>query len=78
MVFAKNGMLIYIPHILEQFIYKLDLDAKQEREISVDEFKQCIAYFRLHPDEWKKIMEDLQSIGLIEDYNKHKRTIVFR
>jgi len=69
-------MVVYIPYILEHFIQKMDLDSRQERVLEIKEFKHSIAYFRLHPDDWKKILEDLKSVGLIEDYNNNY--IVFR
>lgn len=78
MVLSKNGMLVYIPYILEEFIKKMELDARQERTVSVEEFKHFIAYFRLHPDTWKEIMNDLISAGIIEEYQKRNSTIVFR
>jgi len=72
MAIKNNGMLVYVPHILEQFILKMDLDARQEREIDIEEFKHLVTYFRLSPDEWKNILKDLDSIGIIESYNKQK------
>jgi len=78
MALCKNGMIIYIPYILEEFIKKMDLDARQERYLTIDEFKQSIAYFRLSPDDWKKILEDLKSTGIIEEYNKKTQKIFFR
>jgi len=69
---SRNGMLVYIPHMLEQFILKLDLDARQERTVDIEEFKHFVTYFRLSPDEWKKILKDLENIGIIESHNKQK------
>ena len=73
---SKNGMVVYIPYILEQFMNKLDLDAEQERIMTNEQFKKCILHFRLIPDDWEKIRDDLKSVGIIEGYDKHK--IFFR
>ena len=75
---SKNGMLVNVPYILEQFILKLDLDAKQERKMDIDEFIHSVVYFRLSNTDWKKMLEDLKSYGVIEEYNVHNKEIVFR
>jgi len=72
MALKKNGMLVYVPNILEQFILKLDLDARQDRTVDIEEFKHFVTYFRLSPDDWKNILKDLEEIGVIEGYNQYK------
>lgn len=75
---SKNGMLVNVPFLVEHFIQKLELDAKQERKMSMDEFERCVGYFRLSMKDTNNVIEDLRNYGVIEEYNKRKREIIFR